>query len=108
MIRKTFSRLFQGRERHYGHSAKDIRFLGTQVDQTKLPLHVAIIMDGNGRWASRRGLPRLSGHVAGSNKAEEIVKFAQVFKNLFVGIEMRPGTVDDSFRAKCYVAIAVI
>jgi len=77
VIRKTFSRLFQGRERHYGHSAKDIRFLGTQVDQTKLPLHVAIIMDGNGRWAKRKGLPRPAGHEAGGRKAEEMVKFAR-------------------------------
>ncbi|NLS44415.1 MAG: di-trans,poly-cis-decaprenylcistransferase [Firmicutes bacterium] len=40
-------------------------------------MHVAIIMDGNGRWASRQGLPRLSGHAVGSRKAEEIVKIAQ-------------------------------
>lgn len=38
------------------------------------PTHVAIIMDGNGRWAQRRGLPRLSGHQAGAERLKEIVK----------------------------------
>ena len=33
-----------------------------QLDMTRLPRHVAIIMDGNGRWAEQRGLPRVSGH----------------------------------------------
>ncbi|MEL7642946.1 MAG: undecaprenyl diphosphate synthase family protein, partial [bacterium] len=32
----------------------------------KTPVHVAVIMDGNGRWATSRGLPRLSGHKAGA------------------------------------------
>lgn len=36
--------------------------------------HVAIIMDGNGRWATRRGLPRLAGHKAGAERVREIVK----------------------------------
>jgi undecaprenyl diphosphate synthase len=39
-------------------------------------LHVAIIMDGNGRWASRRGLPRLAGHRAGLAAARRIVEHA--------------------------------
>ncbi len=38
----------------------------------KIPRHVAIIMDGNGRWAKRRGLPRIEGHRKGSQTAEEI------------------------------------
>jgi len=38
------------------------------------PGHVAIIMDGNGRWASRRGLPRLRGHKAGAVRVKEIVR----------------------------------
>ena len=37
-----------------------------QVDFDRLPRHVAIIMDGNGRWAKRRGLPRTAGHAAGA------------------------------------------
>ncbi len=39
-----------------------------------LPRHVAIIMDGNGRWAQRRGLPRVVGHQAGSKVVREIVE----------------------------------
>ena len=38
------------------------------------PTHVAIIMDGNGRWARRRGLPRVNGHQAGAERLKEIVK----------------------------------
>lgn len=38
-----------------------------------LPSHVAIIMDGNGRWAERRGLPRLAGHLAGVNRIRSVV-----------------------------------
>src|SRR5258708_15601898 len=39
-------------------------------------LHVAIIMDGNGRWATRRGLPRVAGHRAGLTAARRIVEHA--------------------------------
>jgi undecaprenyl diphosphate synthase len=42
----------------------DERLLAT-VDWTRLPRHVAIIMDGNGRWAAQRGQPRIAGHRAG-------------------------------------------
>ncbi len=41
--------------------------------QEKLPLHVAIIMDGNGRWARQRDLPRLQGHMAGIESVREAV-----------------------------------
>ncbi|PZQ49398.1 MAG: di-trans,poly-cis-decaprenylcistransferase [Rhodovulum sulfidophilum] len=40
----------------------------------KTPAHVAIIMDGNGRWAESRGLPRLSGHRRGADRVREIVE----------------------------------
>ncbi len=36
-----------------------------QIDPTRLPRHIAVIMDGNGRWAKRRHLPRVAGHRAG-------------------------------------------
>jgi undecaprenyl diphosphate synthase len=42
--------------------------------QKILPRHVAIIMDGNGRWAKQRGLPRIAGHNAGVASLREIVK----------------------------------
>ena len=35
------------------------------IDRTNVPAHVAIVMDGNGRWATQRGLPRTEGHGAG-------------------------------------------
>ena len=41
------------------------------VDRSRLPKHVAIIMDGNGRWANSRGLPRIEGHRQGANSVEE-------------------------------------
>lgn len=37
-----------------------------QADLTRLPRHIAVIMDGNGRWARKRGLPRTAGHAAGA------------------------------------------
>ncbi|MFC2099447.1 isoprenyl transferase [Candidatus Bipolaricaulota bacterium] len=41
-----------------------------------LPQHVALIMDGNGRWATARGLPRTAGHQAGARAAERLIRFA--------------------------------
>ncbi len=40
-----------------------------------VPEHIAIIMDGNGRWAKKRGLPRTAGHAAGSKKFKEIARY---------------------------------
>jgi undecaprenyl diphosphate synthase len=45
-----------------------------KVDFGRLPRHVAVIMDGNGRWAEKRGLPRAEGHKAGSTSVREIVE----------------------------------
>ena len=42
-----------------------------------LPKHIAIIMDGNGRWAQARGYPRFYGHLRGSNRVKEIVRAAR-------------------------------
>ena len=39
---------------------------GAEPDLTRLPRHIGIIMDGNGRWAKKRGLPRTAGHAAGA------------------------------------------
>ena len=41
---------------------------------TPVPTHVAIIMDGNGRWARQRGLPRLAGHKAGTDNVQRVVE----------------------------------
>ena len=53
-----------------------------QVDMSRLPRHIAIIMDGNGRWAKKRGLPRTAGHKVG---AETFRTIATYCKN--IGIE---------------------
>jgi len=42
---------------------------------TRLPNHIAFIMDGNGRWAEQRGLPRLEGHRAGIENTRSIIKY---------------------------------
>ena len=39
-------------------------------------MHLAIIMDGNGRWAEKRGLSRITGHKQGAKRVEEIVRYA--------------------------------
>jgi undecaprenyl diphosphate synthase len=44
------------------------------IEQAKLPKHIAVIMDGNGRWAGLRGLPRVAGHRAGMESVREIVE----------------------------------
>jgi len=45
-----------------------------QIDFSRLPTHVAVIMDGNGRWAKKRKLPRLEGHRAGARSVREVVE----------------------------------
>ncbi|MBR6259719.1 MAG: undecaprenyl diphosphate synthase family protein, partial [Oscillospiraceae bacterium] len=56
---------------------------GPEKEAEKLPppRHIAIIMDGNGRWAQKRGLPRTAGHTAG---AETFRKIATYCKNIGV------------------------
>ena len=45
-----------------------------KIDSQKVPEHVAIIMDGNGRWATNKGLPRSFGHKKGVSVLKEIIK----------------------------------
>ncbi len=52
-------------------SKKDI-----QLDLSRIPSHIAIIMDGNGRWAKKRGLPRVAGHREGMKVVRKVVKRA--------------------------------
>ena len=47
------------------------------IDPSKLPRHVAIIMDGNGRWAQEHGLPRVEGHRQGAKAVREVVRAAR-------------------------------
>ena len=49
--------------------------LWAQIDHEALPRHIAIILDGNGRWAQRRRQPRIAGHRAGVRRVREIVEF---------------------------------
>lgn len=46
-----------------------------QIDKTKLPQHLAIIMDGNGRWAKKKGLLRALGHESGTQSVRNIVEY---------------------------------
>src|SRR5512134_2467913 len=46
----------------------------SRIDFSRLPRHVAIIMDGNGRWAAGRGLPRVEGHRAGTESVRAAVE----------------------------------
>lgn len=45
-------------------------------DKSRLPYHIAVIMDGNGRWARDKGLPRLEGHRQGAARARQMVEWA--------------------------------
>jgi len=49
--------------------------LERMLDPARLPRHVAIIMDGNGRWAAKRGLPRVAGHKKGMDAVREVVTY---------------------------------
>jgi undecaprenyl diphosphate synthase len=54
-------------------SSRDEQLL-KQIDATRLPRHIAVIMDGNGRWAKRRHLPRVAGHRAGVEAVRSTVE----------------------------------
>ena len=58
---------------------KSLKKEAGRLDFDRLPRHIAIIMDGNGRWAKKRGLPRTAGHAAG---AEVFRKIATYCKNI--------------------------
>ena len=46
------------------------------IDPDRIPSHIACVMDGNGRWAQRRGLPRTDGHAAGEEALFDTVEGA--------------------------------
>jgi undecaprenyl diphosphate synthase len=47
-----------------------------QIDRRRIPVHIACVMDGNGRWATKRGLPRTEGHAAGEEALFDAVEGA--------------------------------
>ena len=51
----------------------EARYLA-QIDLDRLPRHIAVIMDGNGRWAKKRLLPRIAGHRAGIRAVRQVVE----------------------------------
>ncbi|KXG75785.1 isoprenyl transferase [Thermotalea metallivorans] len=62
---KIFKNLFWKQENTYNVG---------NIDLENLPVHIAIIMDGNGRWAKKRGLPRTAGHKAGVEALRDIIR----------------------------------
>ena len=50
---------------------------GEKPNMSRIPRHVAIIMDGNGRWAKRRGMPRSAGHAAGAETFRDIANYCK-------------------------------
>jgi len=63
---------------HLRHGPLTARLsVNSESKQTTLPQHVAIIMDGNGRWAQQRGLPRIEGHRRGAEAVKRILQAAQ-------------------------------
>ncbi len=55
----------------------DLPQSAAQLDYHRLPRHVAVIMDGNGRWAKRQGLRRVRGHMAGAESVRVVVRTAR-------------------------------
>lgn len=53
-----------------------------ELDKTNLPRHIAIILDGNGRWAKKRGMPRMAGHAAGAENFRTIANYCKA-----IGVE---------------------
>jgi undecaprenyl diphosphate synthase len=61
-------------------SAASDQLTGNQLPDNDMPRHVAIIMDGNGRWAQSRGLPRVEGHRRGAASVRRITELAAEWK----------------------------
>ncbi|MBC7288726.1 MAG: undecaprenyl diphosphate synthase family protein, partial [Armatimonadetes bacterium] len=56
------------------NSTEALEELKRRVAGLRLPRHMAIIMDGNGRWAQERGLPRTRGHIEGRHATKRVVR----------------------------------
>ena len=68
-MRKFWTNIFQNNKQQ-DQERKSL----AQVDRTKMPQHMAIIMDGNGRWAKKRGLPRTAGHRYGVEALRKVIE----------------------------------
>ena len=60
----------------FGRKKKQNTDIYASIDAERLPRHVAVIMDGNGRWAKRRALPRSAGHRAGVERVRTIIQMS--------------------------------
>ena len=60
-----------------GLFSKKVSHKAGQVDKSRLPRHIAIIMDGNGRWAKKRGRPRTAGHKVGAETFRKIALYCK-------------------------------
>ena len=69
-------KLFGGDAEHKPASSKEPASPGLSVPQNMLPRHIAIVMDGNGRWATAKGSSRSAGHEAGARTLKRIVRAA--------------------------------
>ncbi len=58
-------------------TAQLLSTLSNKTDLKILPRHVAVIMDGNGRWAKAKGLPRIEGHRRGANTLKEMLRYCK-------------------------------
>ena len=56
----------------------------SDIDYSRLPTHVAIVPDGNGRWAEKRGLSRLEGHKAGATNMYRMVQYLSEYPIKYV------------------------
>lgn len=61
--------------KNYYSKIRQLFITDVKIDMSRLPRHIAIIMDGNGRWAKRRGLSRKAGHAAGAETLREIADY---------------------------------
>lgn len=66
-LEKNFSEIITPKSPEYS--------LLERIDPERLPEHIAIIMDGNGRWARQRGLPRIEGHRAGADSVRAVLEY---------------------------------
>ena len=77
------------------------RALVEEIDLTRLPRHIAIIMDGNGRWAKQRGSPRVEGHRAGIASVRETVETCARLELDALTLYAKPSTSDSPTLSHC-------